>query len=49
MNLTFNGIDLGEVSSVEVLEVTPVVDPETGEVLYRRVRLAATLAPGSEE
>jgi hypothetical protein len=43
MNLTFNGVEL-EVASVESLTVTPVVDEESGELLYRRVRLEATLA-----
>jgi hypothetical protein len=52
MNLTFNGIDMGEVTSVKELAVTPVVDGETGEPLYLRVRLEATLAvdvPGPGE
>jgi hypothetical protein len=52
MRLICNGIDLGEVTSVKDLAVTPVVDGETGEPLYRRVRLDATLAvdgPGQEE
>jgi hypothetical protein len=52
MRLICNGIDLGEVTSVKGLVVTPAVDGETGEPLYLRVRLEATLAvdvPGPEE
>jgi hypothetical protein len=49
MNLTFNGIDLGEVTSVKELAVTPVVDGEAGGPLYRRVRLEVTLAVDDAE
>jgi hypothetical protein len=44
MRLICNGIDLGMVTSVGALTVTPVVDEETGELLYRRVRVDVTLA-----
>jgi hypothetical protein len=52
VRITYNGIDLGEVTSVKELAVTPVVDGETGEPLYLRVRLDATPAvdgPGPGE